>query len=215
MWDKTGIRRRVQCHFRLLAPLILWSHAQYAAAATTVADPASLARLHDIITPAAVNLWWPLAPGWHLLAALVLLAAVWFAWRTIRQRQKRRYRIEALAELRALRGRSESPGEMVAPVLILLKRTALAAYPRSRVASLNGERWWRFLDETLGKTCFADGLGELAEQAAYRRVAAEPLPARDLQRLYRAAEQWIRGHRVVDQQARPGVMAGDWPGTGS
>ena len=43
-------------------------------------DPASLERLHDLVPPAPVP-WWPLAPGWYVLGALILIVAGLAAWR--------------------------------------------------------------------------------------------------------------------------------------
>lgn len=39
-------------------------------------DAASLANLHDIVLPPSVS-WWPLAWGWYLLSALLLVGLAW------------------------------------------------------------------------------------------------------------------------------------------
>jgi hypothetical protein len=174
-------------------------------------DPASLAQLHDIVAPAPVAPWWPLAPGWYLLALL----AGWGLWRVLRRRRARRYRVEALAELHALRRRSAEPREAVAAILVLLKRTALAAYPRAQVASLNGTPWWRFLDGSSGKGRFAEGLGELAEEVVYAQQGVDEPSKKDLKRLYRAAEQWIRRHWPPGHQPVSAAAADDTPGSGA
>jgi hypothetical protein len=179
-------------------------------------DPASLAQLHDIVVAAPVAPWWPLAPGWYLLAGLLLLLAGWGLWRMLRRRRARRYRVEALAQLHALCRQAADPHEAVAGILVLLKRTALAAYPRVQVASLNGAAWWRFLDLSGGKTRFAEGLGDLAEEILYARKGADKLSESDLDRLCRAAGQWIRQHRLSDHQSVTAVAAeaaDDTPGS--
>jgi hypothetical protein len=177
-------------------------------------DLASLARLNDIVVPAPVVPWWPLAPGWYLLAGLLMLLAGWGLWRMLRRRRARRYRVEALAELHALRRRSVGPREAVAGILVLLKRTALAAYPRVQVASLNGAAWWRFLDVTGGKGRFAEGLGDLAEGVVYAQQGVDQASKSDLKRLYRAAGQWIRRHRPSDHKSVSAAAADDMPGSG-
>jgi hypothetical protein len=181
---------------------------------TETNDPASLARLHDIIVPAPIAPWWPLAPGWYLLAGLLVLLAGLGLWRMLRRRQARRYRVEALSELHALRRRPADPREAVAGILVLLKRTALAAYPRVQVASLNGAAWWRFLDLSGGKTRFADGLGDFAERLVYGQQGIDETSKRDLKHLYRAAGQWIKRHRPSNHRSVSAVAADDTSGSG-
>ena len=191
----------------------LWWNPSLAETAEPV-DPASLARLHDIVVPAPVAPWWPLAPGWYLLAGVLMLLAGWGLSRMLRRRRARRYRVEALAELHALRRRSVEPRDAVAGILVLLKRTALAAYPRVQVASLNGAAWWRFLDMTGGKGGFADGLGDMAEQIVYAQQGVDETSKRDLKRLYRAAEQWVRRHRPSDHRSVSAAAAAATSGSG-
>ena len=182
---------------------------------TETTDPASLAQLHDIVVPAPVAPWWPLAPGWYLLAGLLMLVIGWGLWRMLRRRRARRYRVEALAELHALRRNPAQTREAVAGILVLLKRTALAAYPRVQVASLNGAAWWRFLDLSGGKTRFADGLGDFAEKLVYAQQGVDQTSKRDIKRLYRAAEQWIRRHRPSNQPSVSAAAVDDTPGSGA
>ena len=181
---------------------------------TETNDPASLAQLHDIVVPAPVAPWWPPAPGWYLLAGLLMLLAGLGLWRMLRRRRARRYRVEALSELHALRRRPADSREAVAGILVLLKRTALAAYPRVQVASLNGAAWWRFLDLSGGKTRFADGLGDFAEKLVYGQQDIDETSKRDLKRLYRAAEQWIRRHRPSNHRSVSAVAADDTSASG-
>jgi hypothetical protein len=157
--------------------------------AEAAADSADLARLHDILMPAPLSSWWPLAPGWLLLAAAASMLLAFWLWRLARRRQAARYRREALAELVTLGRGNGAPAERVTATLTLLKRAALAAYPREEVASLTGEAWWRFLDQTAGATLFAGGLGAEAERMLYAQAGELP-PS-----LQQAAEQWIRRHR--------------------
>lgn len=174
-------------------------------------DPASLVGLHDIVVPAPIAPWWPLAPGWYLLAGLLVVLFVWVLWRVRKRRRAKRYRIEAVAQLRALRRERADPDKQVAQILVLLKRTALGAYPRIDVAALQGAAWWRFLDESGGKPRFAEGLGAFAERLAYAQQGDETTSARDLKRLYRAAEQWIKRHRSADHASMAAALANSAP----
>jgi hypothetical protein len=130
-------------------------------------DPASLDRLHDIISPPPAP-WWPPAPGWYWLAGVLAIWTVyWLATAFIRW-QRNRYRREALAQLRS-QTRLLSDAKMRAPVLAnlaeLLKRAALSAYPRSEVASLTGSAWLSFLDRQAGMRDFNSAQGALLEKA--------------------------------------------------
>jgi hypothetical protein len=174
-------------------------------------DPASLSGLHDIVVLAPVAPWWPLAPGWYLLAGLLVVWVVWVLWYRRKRRLAKRYRVEAVAQLRALRRERADPDKQAAQILVLLKRTALGAYPRIDVAALQGAAWWRFLDLSGGKPRFADGLGAFAEQLAYARQGDQTTAARDLKRLYRAAEQWIKRHRSADHASVVNALANSAP----
>jgi hypothetical protein len=169
-------------------------------------DPASLDRLHDVVSPPAVS-WWPLAPGWIGLAVVLLVLGAWLLGRARRRRQHNRYRREALAELAALRGESLDPGEAAARLRVLLKRTALTAYPREEVAALSGPDWWRDLDARGAGIAFSKGFGATLDALAYRNETAAETASVELEPLYQVAETWIRRHRPAAAIGRNGARA--------
>ncbi len=131
------------------------------------ADP--LSALRDIHLPAEPS-WWPPAPGWWLLAAIllgVLIGLVVFMGRRAMLRARRR-RIIARIDALVKAYRPEHACEFVADVSGLLRRAALTWYPRERVAALSGEAWLRFLDDN-GGAGFRDGPGRILANGAYRR----------------------------------------------
>jgi hypothetical protein len=161
---------------------------------TTPALPnaAPLQQLRDIHIPAAVS-WWPPAPGWWLLliVAVASLAAALFWLRNYRR--KNRYRRLALQHLQTLRGQWQQQRDdnaLTQAINRLLKQTALAAYPRQRVAALTGADWLLFLDSGLKQPRFS----EPALRALASTYQAAP-PTISASALFDASEYWIRRHR--------------------
>lgn len=159
--------------------------------------------LRDLHLPAPIG-WWPLAPGWWLLAVTVLLmlgsAGLWLR----RRRRLRPIRL-ALSELDALkRDLAATPAERLQRLSILLRRVALTLYPREETASLTGAAWLRWLDAGLGTPGFSEGPGRVLAEAPYRRLS-EPV-AEELFRLCRdwlAAQGRRRRPRLVPRRRSP------------
>lgn len=141
-----------------------------------------LGRLEEPPEPVPVVMT-PQTAGWAVLAALLALGLAWLAWRAWRRWRAAAYRRAALEALSAA-------GDDPAAVADILRRTALAAWPRERVASLTGLDWLHFLDAT-GGDGFADGPGRALAEAPYRTEHA-PVPG-----LGDAAAHWVRRHRVA------------------
>lgn len=155
--------------------------------------PASpLAQLRDIHLPAPVA-WWPPAPGWWLLAGILLAAliAAGIGWR--RHHRKQLYRRLALRDARDLytqwQQHRDTPRYLEA-INRLLKQTALSVYPQRQVAALSGNDWLSFLDAQLRRPQFTEpALREFA--TLYREQPVNLAP----EQLQNAAELWIRRHR--------------------
>jgi len=163
-------------------------------------DPTSLDRLHDIVAPAPTP-WWPPAPGWLLVLVLLLLIVLSFALRLLRHHQRNRYRREALAVLSAqqpLLRDSARRAEGVSAIAVVLKRTALSAWPRDQVAGLTGAPWLTFLDRSARLDGFAHGPGRLLATALYDPAAARSLDEAEARQLAALARRWIARHRPED-----------------
>jgi hypothetical protein len=161
-------------------------------AASMPDDP--VAGLFDIPLPAAVSLWpqtWTSRIAVALLLVGLIAVVVWFA----RWRHANRYRRAALAELdHVLRFAAEKDSVSTADALALLvRRTALAIFPRETIAPLSGAAWLDFLDRSYDGHEFSQGarraLG-LAPYAPYSVAAADVAPLADLVR------RWIRTHHA-------------------
>lgn len=145
-------------------------------------DPTSLDLLHDLVTPAPVS-WWPPTPGWSIVLAALALAALALAVKALIHWQRNRYRREALHLL-------EDPATTPAQWSALLKRTALAAWPREEVAHLTGGAWLDFLDRTGGTRAFSEGAGRSIEDLAF-----DPQAGGSADELKALVGGWIRNHR--------------------
>ena len=156
----------------------------------------NLANLHDIVLPLPVS-WWPLAPGWYVLAFVVAVLVLVFVWRARRRWLARRYCRQALIELRAIGHDSLEPAVAAASLMTLLKRTALSAYPRQQVAGLSGEDWWSFLDQCTGGEQFRKQLGPTTSALVYSDSPSTDATAAIVQELSVATEFWIRNHAAV------------------
>ncbi|WP_035484672.1 DUF4381 domain-containing protein [Geminicoccus roseus] len=155
-------------------------------------DPGSLAGLHDIVASPPVP-FWPPAPGWYVVALALAMTLGWACWRTARRWRADAYRRAALAELQSAGGRRDQ----LTILPELLKRTALAAYPRERVASLSGQAWLAFLDETAAAPAFTTGPGRPLGALAYDPGLARRMSEADGDALLAAATAWIRRHRAA------------------
>jgi hypothetical protein len=159
-----------------------------------VNDAGSLQNLNDIVVPGPVA-WWPPAPGWYLLAALAVAAMVILAIRQWLQWNRDRYRRLAIARISSIRSGETSLQQLP----VLLKRTAISAWPREEVASLSGLAWHRFLDKTANTARFCGGAGEILDRLSYTGLAGGAQGNDEEGIVLDAAEFWLRHHRCGEQ----------------
>jgi HAMP domain-containing protein len=108
-------------------------------------DP--LSQLRDIHLPATGG-FWPPAPGWWLLALLLIGLVVLSTLFWIRRRQKRRWRLVARQELIRLEHDAEATSAWFNRLNTLLKQCARQCHPDARPDSLSGQVWIDFLLST-------------------------------------------------------------------
>jgi hypothetical protein len=153
--------------------------------------------LRGIHAPPPPDLW-PPAPGWWVAAVLLGTALVILGLRGYRRYRLRRQRQEVLATLDGLASAYSAADAQgfVTEVSSLLRRVALARFPRKRVASLLGREWLRFLDETGGEGAFTAGAGQVLATGPYAvqvKVDAEALTA--------LARDWITKNTGVSHES--------------
>jgi hypothetical protein len=130
--------------------------------------------LRDIHLPGAIG-WWPPAPGWWLLLALLLFGVALYAVHYYRGRH-RRVALRALTRVRTALEQGAEPVGCLQNVSTILRRFAMTsvAAPGSTssapdVAGLIGERWLEYLDSRWGRSDFAAGPGRQLLAAPYAR----------------------------------------------
>ena len=145
-------------------------------------DDLSLDRLHDIVVPDAVS-WWPPAPGWFVVFALLLVGLLWFLIRRWQRWQQDAYRRAALEELR----HADSPVR----VAEVLRRTALMVAPRSVMAAQSGDDWIDWL-QSMSTNPVPDEIRAELTEGLYRGGAG----GHRLTELQSFAVDWVRNHRL-------------------
>lgn len=171
-----------------------------------------MSNLEEIGVPDAVP-FRPETPGWYLLAGLSVLVVLWLTWRLFKRWRANAYRREGLRELSEIEGLvadSSNRSEALQSLPELLKRVALVAYPRARVAELCGDAWLGFLDGTVGSTEFTQGVGRMLPKLSYVPVTTGQISDSEANDLISLAGSWIRHHRadleVGDDLKRPAPL---------
>ncbi|CAG9297111.1 DUF4381 domain-containing protein [Celerinatantimonas diazotrophica] len=149
----------------------------------TTSNP--LTGLKNIILPSQLETG-PLALGWWIVIVVVsalLVVVGYLLWRYWRSGKQKRL---ALAEIKKFKDHPIHLDQLNK----LLKRTALAYYPRAQVASLSGKAWFEFLNAQTRKNYFDEELINHFIQDLYRNSS----PASKQQ--IAAACQWLKHARI-------------------
>ena len=115
--------------------------------------------------------WWPLAPGWWFVIALLLAGIGWLvlrAWRKYQFLAPQRYAMRTLAEVESDYLTRRDPLMLGRQLSELLRRSMLAYAPRHEVAGLTGDAWLEWLDRDLPVPYFHTEGGKSLLQLPYR-----------------------------------------------
>jgi hypothetical protein len=157
-------------------------------------------QLRDIHLPASPDIW-PPAPGWWLLATILLflLGWGWFKWLQHRKRQREQQAI--MQNLIPIEKQllSQPDNETLAKLNILLRQLALMHYPHKQIASLNGKNWLGFLDQSGQTSEFSQGIGRVLAEAPYRANDATTLSIKQSKKLLALVKNWI--NKAITHQA--------------
>ncbi len=150
------------------------------------ADP--LAQLKDIHLPNPVS-WWPLAPGWYVLGIFIVcligLFAFWLHKRHVHALAKKQA-LKLLAHYQKQYEKNSNTSVSSAHISKLLRRVALAYYPRAQVASLHGDAWLQFLNKT-GKNIDFNPIRHMLLDAPFKQEDTANLTP-----LFHKAQRWIK-----------------------
>ena len=153
-------------------------------------DP--LAQLRDIHLPEPIS-WWPPAPGWWILALLLISALSYGLYRFFQWRNNNLYRRQALAELEnSYACHKDDPTTFSHQVLALLRRTTRAAFPLKKLASASTDKLLEQISNSAIETGFHRELRQQLTSLPYQSKAEFPTGFSD--DLYRATRQWIKHH---------------------
>ncbi len=147
-----------------------------------------LAQLRDIHLPPPIS-WWPPAPGWWILAIFLCLLIAFLIYHGYQRYNFARAKKQALKLLRDYQqqyARDHDGAIASASISELLRRVALVYYPRAQVASLHGEAWLSFLNQTSSQLDFNE-VKELLLDAPFM-----PNHQLNLQPLFQIAKHWIK-----------------------
>lgn len=153
---------------------------------------------HDIITPPPV-VEWPIAPGYWLLA-IILIAGLFWAYHWYQRTAWRRIALRELNGLYKVYLGTPDPIQYAVQANRLLKRVALLRFPTHPVAPLAEKRWERFLKTTC-PSLKQDPQLPLFIQACYQCSAGGVLPnahpGLNILALHKGLTRWIRHHKVA------------------
>ena len=153
-------------------------------------NPDLLSQLRDIHLAAPVS-WWPPAPGWWVLALLVLVLLLWAGRRMLarfRLHQRRKQMLGWVDHLNENIDPNRNPQEYLSTLNRIFKLVALRAFPDQQCAVLNGQEWAGFLIEKMKNVPSAESLGVLAS-GPY-----DPAPGFDPDQMCELTRHWIKQH---------------------
>ena len=154
-----------------------------------------LAQLADIHLPEPVSLW-PPAPGWWVLAILLLIGLFFLGRRLVAARTRRKICEYALGELESCYEKLVSASgpdlddlklRYLNEVNSVLRRVALVHFPNSNIASLGGVAWVDFIRQTGDSTLLDDDIATALSHGRFQTKCDVNADA-----LYGLGQAWIK-----------------------
>lgn len=147
--------------------------------------------------------WWPETVAWKILLALVSVGITKYAWRRLRKWQANKYRRIAIEKLREIELEyfSKNRPQSLQELPVILKATALQAYPRENIARSSNKEWLALLSRTAPNCNFDSSLGELLLCIAYQPSQYWQTDDKQVRQLFDLSRDWIRTHQPMIRSA--------------
>jgi hypothetical protein len=155
-------------------------------------DPLQI-PLRDLHLPAVIG-WWPLAPGWWAVIAIVAICLGWLLRKYVRAFTRgapRRHALRQFERLATDYGQHRNAVEFGTELSELLRRTMLAYAARREVAGLTGEAWLKWLDQDMSEPLFQKGAGRNLIELPYRDASCD-VSNMDIDGLQAAVQRRLR-----------------------
>jgi hypothetical protein len=153
---------------------------------------------HDLIEPSSIPFRFN-APGWWVLAVVMVLVLLASAVLIVRHYRKNAYRKKAIHYLEQIElttmANTGYPG-IAYQTAMLMKRVAIAKYGR-KVAGLSGESWLSWLNDKTRRRHrhpFNEDDGKIISDAIYSN---ETINADQVNHFVRKAKDWIKYHHAI------------------
>ena len=156
----------------------------------TANNPA-LAAMKDIQPPEPIGAW-PLAYGYWLLMAVIIVTIIACAFWLIKRHRHSAAKREAIAQLNRLDIHHK---QLAIEVNALLKRSAMSYTPRENIASLDGDSWYAWLRQQDHK------MDETLPKLLAKRYQAQALTTAEAKQLKIAAKQWLNNALPLEQNS--------------
>lgn len=154
-------------------------------------EPQAL-NLKDIHLPDAVS-WWPPAIGWWVLLVLVPLLFVGLIW--LYKFITRKTAIKtAKKQLSVIKKDSlTQDSKKLQQLSELVRRVAISISPRDDAASLTGDAWLHYLDQTVKGTPFTEGAGQYLADAHFRKTFDTTA---NIPQVISLCENWLKAQKI-------------------
>jgi hypothetical protein len=152
-----------------------------------------LAQLRDIQGLDRISRW-PLALGWWILFALILvLLTSTIAFYFIRRKYKARWQYQLLQRLEQMESRlnPEQSQTLATELAQLLRRVAVHRYSRSECAQLYGKEWLAWMTQKDPQQFDWSQSANVLTQAPFQPQGTV-IDQESLQKTIRAAKAWVR-----------------------
>jgi len=142
----------------------------------------ALASLKDIQTPEVITSW-PIAYGYWILLALIIVTIAAIYYLVKRQRRDSAPKRIVIAALKELDPNHQA---LSSQVNTLIKRAAMSYLPREQVAGLEGQAWYRWMNTQVKLP------DPQLQQLLEKRYQREGLASGEGPKLKTLAHQWLK-----------------------